>query len=104
MVERVLGQVSESTHQANALSTSALARFADEGLVGEMPHVNFEVLNFIRQQEGVRHEAEVCREEALQSADDHAENVLLGEVLSELGQEKCLRPSEGTDLSWRCGP
>ena len=40
-----------------------------------------EVADLVGQQEAVRHELVVNWEEALQSADDHTEDVLLGEVV-----------------------
>lgn len=41
----------------------------------------FEVSHFVRQQEGVRHELVVDWKESLQARDDHAEDVLLCEVV-----------------------
>lgn len=46
-----------------------------------MPHVHLEVLNFIREQEGVWHETIVIGEKALETTDDHAEDVFLCEVV-----------------------
>ena len=51
------------------------------------------VLDFIRQQERVGHEAEVNWKETLQTADDHAEDVLLRKVLH--GYKKSLTSMSG---------
>jgi len=60
---------------------AALGWFADEGLVRVVAHVLLQVFDFVRHQEGVRHKAEINREESLQSANDYTEDVLLREVL-----------------------
>lgn len=43
--------------------------------------MNVEVLDLVGQQEAIRHEAVVVREEPLQSRDNNAEDVLLRKVL-----------------------
>ena len=81
MGKSVFGQILELANQRDAFSASALARLADKGLIWEVPHVHFQILDLVRKQKGVWHEPVVLRVETLQAGDNHAENVLLCKVL-----------------------
>jgi hypothetical protein len=81
VLEGILGQVSELANQANSFASSTFAGLADKSLVGEVAHVNFEVLHFVGEQEAVRHETVVAGEEALEATDDNAENIFLCKML-----------------------
>lgn len=48
-----------------------------------VPHVHFELLQLVRQQEAMRHEVVLALEETLQSRDDYTKDVFLCEVLKE---------------------
>ena len=75
-------QVMELLDEGDAVAATALGWLGYECLVGKMTHMLFEVFDFIRQQEGVRHETVINGEEALQSTDYDTKDVLLCEVLS----------------------
>ena len=81
VVEGRLGQVTELLQQQDTVAAAALARLGDESLPGELAQMVLEVPHLIRQQEAVGHELVVDGEEALETADDDAENVLLCEVV-----------------------
>lgn len=49
-------EVSEFLQQDDAVTTSSSGWLGNEGLAGVLTKMMFEVSNFIRQQEGVRHE------------------------------------------------
>jgi len=48
-----------------------------------VPHVHFELLQLVRQQEAMRHEVVLALEETLQSRDDYTKDVFLCEVIHE---------------------
>lgn len=81
IVEGTLWQVRELFEKYNAISSTTSRRLGDEGLVRILAVVLLEVSDLVRQQEGVGHELVVNGEESLESTDDDAEDVLLGEVV-----------------------
>ena len=75
-------QVVELLDQGDTVSSTALGWLRYEGLVREVSHVLLEVLDLVREQERVWHEAVVDWEESLQTTDDDTEDILLCKVLS----------------------
>ena len=49
-----------------------------------MAHMNLKILDLIRQQEAIRHEAVVIWKKTLEPADDDAKNVFLCKMLTKL--------------------
>ena len=81
MGKRVFRQILELLDERDALASAAFGRLGDEALIGKVPHVQLQVVDFVGQQEGVGHKAVLIGEKTLQAANDDAENILLCKML-----------------------